>query len=234
MAGEIAFFNRADAARIGSAVNQVEGFTTDSTGRRVRYGASTQTLYARLTTKVTDGWEWDEVYPHRETSGSITWTTVPTVTRKGRNSPEANTEKLLAIELVAGDGSAGAIVMLSRVFVEKGSGSSATVETGFVIFTKQKAVQVKCVDDYGRADSKVRVKMLVSGSPTGDPFDVSIIHHTETNDLFYVYPLAGGTGGVGYVQFGYPARRGQFTSLLVMDTSGGPQSIDFAYSKGHP
>ena len=93
-------------------------------------------------------------------------------------------------------------------------------------------IRVQVVDDYGHAQGIVSVrKVNASGVLTGDPFNVTIIHHTSTGDIFYAH---GTDTQPAWMQLGpYPAVRSQFMVLQVMDATNGPQGIDWDFVKGH-
>jgi hypothetical protein len=223
-------FNNSAAGRISKVVKTVEAMGRDNKDKHVPQGFSGQTIIARLTNKVTDGWEWEEVYRHKDTSGNYTWVTA---SKRGTDTPATDENKCLAVEAIKGSAAPQEIVVLQKLYTEvavASAGDNPIPQTDYLIVGPIAAVIfVKCINDNSHSGT-VSCKQADSTSlgTFGDAFDVTAQYHTSTGNYFWV-----GSNGTTYTQLGFPSQRSQFMCLQIMDNAASPQSIDWDYPKGH-
>ena len=228
------------ARRIERAVRNVLGSADRSGDRQDGARKADETCWGKITSKVTDGYEWKEQGRKIGSDNKPTWGDIDGG-RSGDNSKD-DAEKNLAIGVAPNANPVlGSVVMLRRstTLAKKASPSDPDVWLArWVIVAPLGAVHVKCTsvpDVYG---SVVGAKVIDpdTAALVGDEVTVYIIHHTSVDDDFYAFPLSvNSTGTPYYVQFGYPKLKSQFTVLQRMDAVGGTgQSIDWDFVKGHP
>jgi hypothetical protein len=183
-----------------------------------------ETCWGRLTSKVDDGWEWHEVY--RKHDGE--WEQKEGG-REGTNTPGPSN---LALEMLEGSAVEDEIYLLRRVSVLDDSGDNGEWKNAWMIIVSAVgARKVKCVDDYGHDNEYVSVKTLnASNVVEGEAFDVEVVRHTSTNDVFFVVQA---NNTQEYLQLFAPKGGSKYQVWQNMDGGSGPQSWDKDWIKGH-
>jgi hypothetical protein len=230
VADEGVIFSAESAKRIGNAVRRIEaiggGGAGGAGGERQGQHASVTKFFARLTAEDTGSntgkYKWKAV----SRTNSSTWLDYsPSVTSGDEfNARSFNNRK--GIKTGASD---GMVVELQFVGYDTSSKPLYLFQDSF----EMQALRVKCT---ATGSYSAGVKRLLEGSltVTGDEFTVAIVHRTDVDDVFWVYPVGNPIDGISWVQFGMPTYKGQFKSLQYLDEMGTPQGADWSYPMGHP
>ena len=219
MADKSLTFSRESVQRIANVVRTVEGQGTPSVVNGTGEPKRQNTFNARLTGEGTGTklgyYKWSAVYMK---DGQ--WVPASPAVTSGENFSASSYNRAYSL-LSKNPG--GLVVELKFM----GYDPEMKPVYKFVDTLETSAVQVKVSSVDGGGSYGV-AKRVEAGQTTGDDIYVALIHHTLPGSTFYAYPLSGSEpGGYSYVQIGYPAPKGKFKVLQMMDDSASPNAIDW-------
>ena len=195
-----------------------------------------ETCWAKLTSRVTDGFEWQEVYPFIGNDDKPDWATKADG-RKGDNTANDPLLKNLAVELVKGTATTSSIVVVRRANQQQkqvGSAPPDWKQQWYIISPIPAVGRAQCTDAMGNgATCKAKVYDPFAGV-VGDEFTVDVVRHTDVGNQFYAAFAGNGSDGkLRYVQLGLPPAKQRGMVLQMMDSSETLGCVDWDFTQVH-